>query len=874
MSDVSEFSEPRATEDSRLASPNVAAYALAEARTRRLLLSLAVAFGLAAFMLAFGDAARDFDYAEMIHTLRRLPASALAFALAMTALSFAGIVGREAAALRYVGARPPKLAILLCGVSAAALGNAAGFGVLTGAAVRYRIYGAVGVRAFDVARIVGFVMAGFAIGLAAVGGGAALMRAPSVAAMFGWSPALVTALGAASLGAALLLILAAPRLMRIKGLPFAAPDRGLIALQVLWTGARLLGAAAALWALLPRGDIGLMSFLPLFAAATALGALSHIPAGAGVFEIVVLWALRGRAPSEAIAAALIAYRALYNALPLLLSAAALAAFEWRVAFDPNMPRADAKLARAAQRLTPTFVAVLAFAVGVMLIVSGATPIFPGRLTALARHVPLFTLETASLLGSALGVLFLFLARGLFDRRDGAWRLAAGATLASLAFALLKGLAFGETAMLAAFLTLLMATRPRFDRPTSLFDQPFTSSWFLAVGAILAAAFGALWLAFHNAPTRFGDVFSFAFDAQAPRALRAVLAASFSAAGFAFWQLLRAPSGRAATPDPTTLKRALAVIAAQPRSEAMMALMGDKALMFSASGRAFLMYGKRRRSWIALYDPIGPREEWRELIERFVRLAAEHGGRANVYQARPESLSFYLDLGFSATKLGEEAVIDLAAFTMKGGAFSGLRYALKRGERDGLALEWLAPEARLDDLAQISGEWLEARRGEEKGFSVAAFEPNFLKNQRVALLTERGRPVAFASAMTAGAEATLGLMRSAEPECPVAMEFLICRLALDLREAGLARFSLGPAPLAGVGPAPLPTRWSRLAAFVWRHGDRFYGFQGLRAFKNKFNPVWEPRYFVSSGALGPFVALADAVALIGAGSGKPGDAVSA
>jgi phosphatidylglycerol lysyltransferase len=353
-------------------------------------------------------------------------------------------------------------------------------------------------------------------------------------------------------------------------------------------------------------------------------------------------------------------------------------------------------------------------------------------------------------------------------------------------------------------------------------------------------------------------------------LRAVLGAAIAAGGVALWQLMRAPSGRVSPPDGEALAQALAVAGTSARSEALMALMGDKALLFSASRRAFLMYGKRGRSWIALYDPVGPREEWGELVERFVRLAAEHGGRANFYQTRPDSLPFYLDLGFSAAKLGEEAVIDLDGFTLKGGASSHLRYALKRGERDGLTFEWLAPEAataRLDVLAGVSEGWLEARRAEEKGFSVAAFAPDFLAHQPVGLVSEHGRPIAFASAMVAGKEATLGLLRSCDGASPVAMEFLLTRTAQALREAGYRRFSLGVAPLAGVTNAALRTRWSRAAALLWRHGGRFYNFQGLRAFKNKFNPVWEPRYLVSYGAIGPYVALADAAALIGAAAPK-------
>ena len=797
-------------------------------------------------------------------------------AVAATFMSYAGVVGREATALAFIGASVPRLALWLCAVAAAALGNVAGFGALTGAAVRYRIYGAVGVGAFDIARIVAFVMGGFAIGLAFVGGGAALAKAAQVGAMFGWPTALVRVTAIAALLTAAGVLVGAPQLPRFASRLFVSLSRRAIALQALWTALRLIGAAVALWSLLPPGKIGLVPFLPLFTAATALGALSHAPGGVGVFEFVVLWALHDKAPTEAVAAALIGYRAIYFVLPLLFATANFAAFEARAALNPAPLRSDDRVARAAERLTPTFVSVVAFGLGVLLIVSGATPTFSARLSVLSRHVPLWLLETSSFLGSILGVAFLFLAHGLLDRRDGAWRLAAAVTVASLVFALPKGLAFGEATLLSCFLALLLATRQRFRRPTSLFNQPFTWGWYAGLGVILASAFGVLLLAFHSAGLR--DSWAFAFDAQAPRALRAVVGASFTAAGLALWQLLRAPTGVATPPDRATLARALDVIYANERGEAIMALMGDKTLMFSPSGRSFLMYGKRGRSWIALFDPIGPREEWRDLVTAFAQKAKAHGGRANFYQARPKNVPFYLDLGFTAMKLGEEAILELAAFTLKGGAFHHLRYALKRGERDGLTFTWLDAEAamtRLDDLGVISTAWLEARHGDEKGFSVAAFESSFLAHQRIALVTEHDSPVAFASLMTTkgGGEATLGLLRNSASECPVVMDYLITKLALGLREQGFTRLSLGAAPLAGVATTALSTRWSRIADLVWRHGDRFYNFKGLRAFKNKFGPVWEPRYFISSGAIGPFVALTDAVALIGAGA-KPSGIKSA
>jgi hypothetical protein len=95
-----------------------------------------------------------------------------------------------------------------------------------------------------------------------------------------------------------------------------------VAAQLILTSIRLIGAAAALWLLLPPTPISFDSFAAIFSAATALGAVSHIPGGLGVFEVVVLWTLRGRASSDAIAAALLAYRGIYYVLPLVLSSCA------------------------------------------------------------------------------------------------------------------------------------------------------------------------------------------------------------------------------------------------------------------------------------------------------------------------------------------------------------------------------------------------------------------------------------------------------------------------------------------------------------------------------------------------------------------------
>ena len=78
--------------------------------------------------------------------------------------------------------------------------------------------------------------------------------------------------------------------------------------------------------------------------------------------------------------------------------------------------------------------------------------------------------------------------------------------------------------------------------------------------------------------------------------------------------------------------------------------------------------------------------------------------------------------------------------------------------------------------------------------------------------------------------------------------------------GYQWFNLGMAPLSGLDDSSLAPLWSRFGAMIYQHGENFYNFQGLRGFKDKFHPVWQPRYYAASGTVGPFIALADVAAL--------------
>jgi phosphatidylglycerol lysyltransferase len=810
---------------------------------------------------------RGIDYHAIVRAMRETPRRLIWISISFTALSYLALIAGDACALIYIGSRVPASPLLLASFCGSALSNAVGFGALTGKAVRDRVYGAVGLRSEQIDRIMLFIDVGFGVGLLAFAAGSSMLAGPGLARRLSISRAslgVAAALPLAIVGAVVLGIRRRGALV-VAGLSIALPDPPIALFQLFLATVDLLGAAAALWLLLPPSGVDFFTFAAIFSAAVALGAISRVPGGLGVFEAVVFLGLAREAPGNELAASLLIYRGVYFLLPLMLAAASLAVFELRGATGVGSSVAGERVLHGADLLAPIFLSVITFAVGVMLILSGATPAVDWRLAAVQAVLPLWAVEISHLLATLAGVFLLFVARGLYHRLDGAWWLALIIALANVAFSLAKGLAFGETAAILFLLFLLLATRRQFTRPAAFLRQPFTVGWFIAVAAVIAGAAGIMFFAFHDVPYRREIWWQFEFDAQASRALRALLGASILTLAISLRQSLRTASGRVAPPSAEELSRAALIARRQERSAALLALMGDKSFLFSRSGNAFLMYAKRGRSWVALFDPVGPQEEWLELVWRFVELADEHGGRAAFYQVHPDSLPVYLDAGLRVMKVGEEACLYLEDFSLQGSQRYGLRQAVKRGERDGLEFEIL-PANRVgqeqDVLSRISAAWLAAHGGHERRFSVATFEPEFIAAQSVALSRRHGKPVAFVSFMTTDrqTEAAIGLMRQLPDAPPYAMEYIITQLALELKVRKFKMLSLGMAPLAGLVRTPLSSQWHRMAGLLWELGGSVYNFQGLRSFKNKFRPVWEPRYLAASGTIGPFITLADVAAL--------------
>ncbi|WP_253207209.1 bifunctional lysylphosphatidylglycerol flippase/synthetase MprF [Verticiella alkaliphila] len=813
----------------------------------------------------------EVSYDDILGAAADTPISSLLLALLATAASYVTLAGYDFSSLRYAGARLPRPTVFLTSFIAYALGNSVGLGVLTGGGVRMRLFAAAGLEPSAIAKAAVFNALAFGLGMVAFGALGVLWGAAEVAPLLRVPESLLQVLAFACLGAvaAFIAVCGWRRHLVLGKWRMPLPTAGLALRQLLISGVELAAAAAALWFLLPSGTVGLPEFAAFYVMAIALGVISHVPGGLGVFEAVILLGLAGTAPAGEIAAALALYRCLYFLLPLALATVLLAVLEARAS------RAAAPIARAARRLAPRLVSALTLVTGITLLISGITPTSETAVESLAGHLPLAMVEASHLVGSVAGFVLLLLARGLVHRLKAAWWGTVFAMGLATLVALPKGMALPELALLVGFFALLLLTRRQFDRPSSLLSQTFEAGWLIAVACVLGGCAWLLFFVYRDVEYSRQLWWEFAFDGHAPRALRALMAVSLLALGAGLWQLMRRPSGKVVRPDAAALDAAHAVVRTQPVADAALALMGDKSLLFSPSGKAFLMFAKQGRSWIALSDPVGLRSEWQELVWRFIEMADAHGGRAVFYKTRPHTLPLYLDAGLRAWKLGEEAYVPLPEFSLQGPRRAKLRQSLSRGERDGLVFEILPSEAvpqALPELKRVSDAWLAMHRAQEKGFSLGGFDRTYLQRQPVAVVRhvqpDGSQPiVAFASLMgpqSERIEMAVDLMRHV-PEAPaVTMEYLFVRLLTHFQAEGYQRFNLGMAPMSGMAEHELASAWHRAARLLFNHGGRFYNFRGLRAFKEKFDPTWEARYMICPRGLAPIFALADTTTLIGGG----------
>jgi phosphatidylglycerol lysyltransferase len=756
------------------------------------------------------------------------------------------------------------------GAVAFAWSNFLTLGPLAGPAIRFWLYRPSVDRSADIERGVVNIASAFTSGL--VGWTLASVIVPRTGAV-PWPVLLAAVALVLSLGAALVARSVINRIERFAG--SGAAQTGPVLLAVIGWLDWLLAAVAFVACVrsaslvVPIGET-----VQSFFYGQVIGLISLVPGGFGSADAFWIAHLArpgaatgvGYGLSESVATAtLLAYRVFYYVIPW--AAASLLLLTWVTHRTPRR----IELARRV-------IAGIVGASGALMLLSTATPGLHNRLVLLEQAVPLPLVEVGTFSAAVTGVLLLVIARGLSK----GYRTAFTATLiilvAAACSAILKGFDYEEAIILSAVALLAFAQAPLFDRPShgDWLEGRDVGVAFVAV--IVFLIFGVFAHRVTGATLERWSHVGYHFEAT--RFLRTAVSLAIAVAAGAMYLLLRVPV-RFRRPSDAVVDRALEVNSEIGTQTMPMTIAnGDKSLFFDETAspagsraqtpRGFCLYRIVGPYMVVLSDPVVRTPADRSaFLNALFAFAGEVDRRPIFYQLSPDWIPALHDRGYALFKLGEEGHLPLSRVTLDGPGGKLYRQIIRRAERENVRFRVLPPfevERVLPQLSDISNDWLRFKGVRERQFSIGFFDEQYMRRFPAVVVEDaKGRIIAFANMLMGPRreELSIDLMRY-RSDAPKVMDFLFVSLFLYGKEKGCRRFNLGMAPLASVGELAGAHLRERLANLLFQHGETWYNFQGLRQFKEKFDPDWVPRYMAYQNAWEWPVAIAYVSALIAGG----------
>ncbi|MFC8821082.1 phosphatidylglycerol lysyltransferase domain-containing protein [Streptomyces rochei] len=516
-------------------------------------------------------------------------------------------------------------------------------------------------------------------------------------------------------------------------------------------------------------------------------------------------------------------------------------------------------------------------VGLLDIAAGVFPRFRhSRMHALAEVLPGSFGPFAAALSLSAGVLLLLLAHGLKRRKRRAWRAAVALLpLGAVAQFSYRHSLLGVVISLA-LLAPLLRHRDQFaalpdprSRWRALANFVLMSAGSLTLGLLVVNAHPHRMIGDPSLADRITHVLYGLFGVEGPVDYRGntswTVAFSLGALGLltavtTVYLAFRPehPAARLTEDDETRLRALLARHGGRD-SLGHFALRRDKAVVFSPSGKAAVTYRVVSGVMLASGDPIGDVEAWPGAIERFMDEARAHSWTPAVMGCSETGGEVWTrETGLDALELGDEAVVDVADFSLAGRAMRNVRQMVKRIERAGYETRVRRvadlSDAELDRVRRAADAW----RGTdtERGFSMALGRIGDPSDGDCLIATahkqdpepgEFGDLKAILHFVPWGTDGvSLDLMRRDRAADPGMNELLIVAALQAAPRLGIARVSLNFAMFRAalargekIGAGPVLRVWRGLLVFL----SRWFQIESLYKFNAKFRPRWEPRFVV-------------------------------
>jgi lysyl-tRNA synthetase class 2 len=518
---------------------------------------------------------------------------------------------------------------------------------------------------------------------------------------------------------------------------------------------------------------------------------------------------------------------------------------------------------------PGLLAALALILGLLTIVDALFSDQRGRVHTLTQIIPVPASAGATAVVFVTGIVLLRLAAGLRKRKRAAWLAAVLATFGMTIAHFLRGeRRFVEGGISLALLLLLLLARSRFTAKADPRSRWYALRLFLQA-LVVSVVYGmALLYAFPSRLTgnpsflaRLEEVLAALVGADGPVRIHSdrlndILHATLF--GFALLTVVLVvifalrpaePVAKLSDEDEGRLRD---LLAKQGRRDSLgyFALRRDKSVVWSPTGKAAVTYRVVLGVALASGDPIGDPEAWPGAIAAYRKLVESHAWTPAVMGCSELGATvFKREMGLSALQLGDEAVVDVADFTLEGRPMRGVRQACTRVDRAGYKV-FIRRRAELtdDEINELRAA-AEAWRGDavERGFSMALSRLGDTSDPCCVVVTacKDEQLAGLLHFVPWGPDGlSLDLMRRDRKADNGLNEYMIATLLLRAGELDVRRVSLNFAVFRDViergeriGAGPVLRLWRAILVFA----SRWWQIESLYRFNVKFRPYWEPRF---------------------------------
>ncbi|MEU8758480.1 phosphatidylglycerol lysyltransferase domain-containing protein [Streptomyces sp. NPDC048659] len=528
---------------------------------------------------------------------------------------------------------------------------------------------------------------------------------------------------------------------------------------------------------------------------------------------------------------------------------------------------------------PALIGTACTLIGLIDVAAGVFPRFrASRMHAVAEILPGTLGPLSAALSLSAGVLLLLLAHGLKRNKRRAWRAAVVLLPIGAVAQFLWRHSITGALLSVALLALLVRHRDQFaalpdprSRWRALANFVLMGAGSILLGLVIVSAHPRRVVGSPSLTDRLEHVLYGLFGVEGPVAYTGnvdwTVGYSLGALGMltALTTIYLAfrpehPAARLTEDDETRLRALLDKHGARD-SLGHFALRRDKGVVFSPSGKAAVCYRVVSGVMLASGDPIGDVEAWPGAIERFMDEAKAHSWTPAVMGCSETGGQVWTrETGLDALELGDEAVVDVADFSLSGRAMRNVRQMVKRIERNGYTTK-VRRVADLSDgeLARIhraAEDW----RGTdtERGFSMALGRIGDAGDGDAVIATAHKDEPENADSPYGDLKAiihfvpwgkdgmSLELMRRDRSADPGMNELLIVASLQDAPRLGIKRVSLNFAMFRAalargekIGAGPVLRMWRGLLVFL----SRWFQIESLYKFNAKFQPRWEPRFVV-------------------------------